>query len=161
MGVHVSPTVLVWSRLRERTGDDRWWLFHPLRPQPSWTGLTCFTRWLWTWGSLSALSTCRARVSFVVRLSRVPCTCLAASLASSFQVPIAFLHPVTTRHVSRHCQISGADPPSLGKNTDVNIKSVLAETLVRMSFGDIPVWLFVTPWTIWSMDFSRPESWCE
>ena len=21
------------------------------------------------------------------------------------------------------------------------------------------VWLFVTPWTIWSMEFSRPEHW--
>lgn len=78
-------------------------------------------------------------MSLVVRLSRVPRTCLAASLASSFQLPVAFLHPVTPRDVSRHCQISGADLPPLGKNTDVNIKSVLAETLIRMSFEDIPV----------------------
>lgn len=65
--------------------------------------------------------------------------CLAASLASGSQVPTAFPHAVTTRDVSRHCYISGADPPSLEKSTDVNIKSVLAETLMRMSFGAIPV----------------------
>lgn len=137
MGEHVSPTVCGagCSRGQAMAGLP----LPPAAPPASmdWRGLFH----LMNVALGFSVSTVNMQAQVVSHCEAVSCaSCVFSSISGLW---LSGSHGISSCCDNRRCLQAlphlGADPPSLGKNTDVNIKSVLAETLMRMSCGDIPV----------------------